>query len=311
MSDQTITKRPINRIACIGEVMIELIAGQDGSAQLGVAGDTFNTAVYLKRELSEEDATVSYVTALGSDPYSDRIFKALETHNLDTSFVERRDGAMPGLYAIDTDDAGERSFSYWRSASAARTLFTAPCEITLERLEDFDLVFFSGISLAILPPDVRANLASAIDAFRARGGTFAYDSNHRSRLWESRDIAMKCNAEMWRRADIALPSVDDEMELYGDADRLSVRSRLAGYGTTSGAMKCGADGPMDLETGELMSPEGDPIKVIDSTSAGDSFNAAYLAAIVRGESSREAALAGHRLASRVVQHRGAIIPKGA
>ncbi len=307
MTHDHTTRRPIQRIACIGEVMIELIAQPDGRAQLGVAGDTFNTAVYLARALAGSDARVSYVTALGRDPYSDRIFSALETHGLDTSLVERREGAMPGLYAIDTDEAGERSFSYWRSTSAARTLFSEPCDVRLDQLMAFDLVFFSGISMAILPAQVRTDLLSTIDAFRAGGGTFAYDSNHRPRLWESPEVAREVNVAMWSRADIALPSVDDETDLFGDKDRDAVRARLAGYGATFGALKCGADGPMDLASGAVLTPTGPVIKVVDSTAAGDSFNAGYLAAIVQGQSPLDAARAGHSLAARVVQKPGAII----
>ena len=160
-------KRPVTRIACVGEVMIELIAQADGTARLGVAGDTFNTAVYMARALSDADIDVSYVTALGRDPYSNRIAEAIQAYGLKTEHVERRDGMMPGLYAIDTDADGERSFSYWRSASAARTLFSTPCSVSLDKLDDFDLVFLSGITLAILPPSVRLDLMAWADRYRA------------------------------------------------------------------------------------------------------------------------------------------------
>ena len=300
-------KRPIQRIACVGEVMIELIARADGTARLGVAGDTYNTAAYLARALKGQNARVSYVTALGSDPYSDRIFQALSAHNLDTSFVERRAREMPGLYAIDTDDQGERSFSYWRSVSAARTLFSRPCAVELEQLAGFDLVFASGISLAILPADIRDRFIAFVDAFRTNGGTFAYDSNHRENLWASREDARDVNMRMWSRADIAMPSLDDEMLLFGDQDSAAVRARLAGVGATTGALKQGAQGPMDLSTGETHAPSGPPIKVVDSTAAGDSFNAGYMAALVSGKSAPQALLEGHNLAAHVVQHPGAII----
>ncbi|MCT8161733.1 sugar kinase [Pseudoruegeria sp. SHC-113] len=301
----------MRKIACVGEVMIELIAGQDGSALLGVAGDTYNTAVYMARGLKGSGASVSYVTALGQDPYSGRILSAIESHGIGTEAIERRAEMMPGLYAIDTDEHGERSFSYWRSTAAARTLFSEPCDVPLERLNDYDLVLISGISMAILPPAVRARIMAWAEAFSAAGGTLAYDSNHRPRLWESADVAREVNAAMWARADIALPSVDDEMALYGDADGAAVVARLRGYGVDRGALKRGAEGPLDLSTGNT--PEGLPQveKVIDSTAAGDSFNAGFLAAVARGQSDLDAAKAGHVLAAKVICHRGAIIPEDA
>ena len=304
----SLPKRPVQRIACIGEVMIELIAHEGGTATLGIAGDTYNTAVYLARALGEHDAGVSYVTALGVDPYSERIRSAIEAAGIGTDCIEWREGRMPGLYAIETDEEGERSFHYWRSDSAARSLFASPSTVTLESLRRFDLVFLTGISMAILPHGVREAIMEWIDGFRERGGTVAYDSNHRTRLWDSAEAARKVNEAMWSRTDIALPSVDDEMELFGDADADAVIDRLRGLGAGHGALKCGADGPVDLATGERPRKLESVKKVVDSTGAGDSFNAAYLAALVQGESEAEAAKAGHGLAARVLRYRGAIIP---
>lgn len=301
-------KRNIKKIACVGEVMIELIAAPDGSAALGVAGDTFNTAVYLARALGEADARISYVTALGTDPYSARIVGAIEGHGIDTSYLERREGTMPGLYAIDTDEHGERSFSYWRSTSAARTLFATPCKIELAKLGEFDLVYFSGISMAILRPEIRTDILAWIDRFRKQGGVFAYDSNYRPQLWESTEIARRINSEIWRRTDIALPSIDDEMALFGDSNQAGVLARLASYGVSRGALKRGKDGPVNLATGTNLDGLPKPEKVVDSTAAGDSFNAGYLAAFISGQSDDEAIRAGHALAIKVIAQKGAILP---
>ncbi|WP_299665755.1 sugar kinase [uncultured Ruegeria sp.] len=304
-------KRPLRRVACIGEVMIELIAGSGSSATLGVAGDTFNTAVYLARQLRGDAASVSYVTALGADPYSDRILAAMHSHGLDTDLVERRDGKMPGLYAIETDETGERSFYYWRSAAAVRSLFQKPCQITLNSLDQFDLVFLTGISLAILPQHIRTEIIDWSDDFHKKGGTLVYDSNYRARLWESTSVARQVNDAMWTRADIALPSVDDEMSLFGDASPADVLNRLKATGVTRGALKRGAEGPVDLSSGNTPNGLANVAKVVDSTAAGDSFNAGYIAAIVQGSGDLDAARAGHNLASQVIQHPGAIIPDAA
>ena len=307
----TSPKRALRKVACLGEAMIELIAHDNGQAQLGVAGDTYNTAVYMARALRGSGASVSYVTALGTDPYSDRILGEMQKHGLGVESIERRENAVPGLYAIDTDDAGERSFTYWRSAAAARTLFTEPCTVTLERLNDYDLVFLSGISMAILPPMVRRRIMDWADSFRAAGGTLVYDSNHRPRLWESAEVARETNNAMWSRADIALPSVDDEMALYGDSSAQQVVDRLRGLGVTRGVLKRGAEGPLDLSTGATPDNLPKVAKVVDTTAAGDSFNAGFLSAVVLGQSDLEAARAGHTLAAKVICHRGAIIPEDA
>lgn len=297
--------RKIKHIACMGEVMAELFVTGQGSAALNVAGDSFNTAVYLARLLQGQDVAVSYVTALGKDSFSERAMAQMAAEGIHTDHVARHPSRNIGLYAIETDDAGERSFTYWRSESAARTMFGEAGEVDLS---GFDLVFLSGITLAILPPESRARLMAAVDQFRAQGGGVAYDSNHRPKLWESTEVAQAVNAQMWTRTDIALPSVDDEMLIYGETAEDQVLSRLKGHGLTRGALKRGPLGPMGLSgQGELQTFE--PItKVVDTTAAGDSFNAGFLSQIAMGQDEGQALKVGHTIASQVIQAKGAIVP---
>ncbi len=300
--------RPLHKIACIGEVMIEMVLQDDGGAALNVAGDTYNTAVYLARSLVGTPAQVSYVTALGHDNFSARAMTQIAAEGIDTACIERRADKSIGLYAIETDTKGERSFTYWRSDSAARTLFQPPCAVTLDALTGFDLIYLSGITLAILPPPMRAALMTALDTCRNAGALVAYDSNYRPRLWESAEVARETNIAMWQRTDIALPSVDDEGMIHKDTSEAAALSRLAGYGLTRGALKRGPIGPVSLGGPPSDTPFPPAPKVIDTTAAGDSFNAGYLAAVVRGEDEGAALMSGHRLAAHVVQRRGAIVP---
>ncbi|MDG2231893.1 MAG: PfkB family carbohydrate kinase, partial [Paracoccaceae bacterium] len=105
------------KIAVIGEAMIEMSITGD-QAQLGVAGDTLNTAIYLKRAAPQIE--VDYITRLGRDSFSKRIKNFIADQFLGTSAIETDDDRVPGLYAITTNAQGERSFSYWRDQSAAR-----------------------------------------------------------------------------------------------------------------------------------------------------------------------------------------------
>lgn len=301
----------MRRIACLGEVMIELAPLEADTVRVGVAGDTYNTAVYLRRALDPETFSVSYVTALGDDAMSDRILEQLRAEDLDTDLIEIRAGSAPGLYMISLDPTGERSFSYWRSAAAARTLFSAPCRVDPGKLDGSELVYLSGISIAILPQDTRDLLCDWIDQFRAQGGKLTFDSNYRPRLWEDVDTAQRETMRLWSRCDIGLPSLDDELALFEDKDAHAVCDRLGQAGVAQGALKCGGDGAISLQAERVTSPIHAVTKVVDTTAAGDSYNAGFLAAYLNGEDSAACMQSGHNLASRVIGHAGAIIPRDA
>ena len=300
-------------IACVGEAMAELMLGSsdDEPPALGFAGDTMNTAIYLKRSLTDT-YEVSYVSVVGKDTLSDRLVRRLQSESLNTDRIERSDDRLLGLYAITTDELGERTFSYWRSESAARTLFQDGDSINFNALAGFDVIYFSAISLAILPNHVRKAWIAELDSLRQNHNvTVAFDSNYRPALWESVTVAQEVISSAWRITDIALPSVDDEQALFNDADEASVLARLRGYGVSAGALKRGAIGPLSLSLSEsaVVVDYTQASSVVDTTAAGDSFNAGYLSAVLSGQDEVSALKAGHDCALRVIAHRGAIIPK--
>ena len=287
----------MKRIACIGEAMIELSMDGD-QAHLAVAGDTLNTAIYLKR--SWPDVAVDYVTCLGQDMLSKRIVEFIAANDLGHANIQRIAHKSPGLYAINTAPDGERSFTYWRGDSAARQMFS---DADFRVLEQFDGLYLSGITLAILPQNIRLALLEWLYAAPVQ---VIFDSNYRAHLWEDRATAQEIIAAFWQRADIALPSIDDEMDLFGETET-QIAQRFFTQ-AKSGALKRGARGPLSL--GEPVDAQYEPVtEVLDTTAAGDSFNGGYLGALLSGKGQAAALQAGHAMAARVVQFRGAIIPK--
>lgn len=290
------------KVAAIGEAMIELSMDGDMAA-VGVAGDTLNSAIYLKRSAPELE--VDYVTRLGTEPFSAKIRDFITAQGVGTRAIESDANGTPGLYAITTDSSGERSFTYWRDSAVARSVFSTPDGPDFSVLEGYDVVYLSGISLAILPEQTRVALMGWLGAFRAKGGRVVYDSNYRPRLWQDKATAQAVNQAMWALSDIALPSIDDEQAIT-DESADAVAARFVALGKT-GALKRGPSGPLCLATGTVgdYAPAG---RVVDTTAAGDSFNGAYLGAVLSGLDQAAALQAGHDLASRVVGHKGAILP---
>jgi len=286
------------KVVCAGEAMIELSIDAPGR-QIGFAGDTFNTAVYMARALPE--GAVDFATVVGEDALSNRMLAFFEAQGVGTGLIRRHPVRLPGIYSIAVDADGERSFAYWRDQSAARTLFADG----FDALHGADLVYFSGITLAILPPEIRTALIAYLAGFP---GKVAFDSNYRPRLWPSENVARDVMEMAWGVCDIALPSLDDEMALFGDADADAVLSRFHGYGLTEGALKRGATGPLPLDPDAPVGDFPKAEKVVDTTAAGDSFNAAYLAALLGGACGAEAAQKAHALAMQVIAAPGAIVP---
>lgn len=297
----------LGRIACLGEVMVEVARTGGDAARIGVAGDTFNTAVYLSRALG--GGRVSYVTALGADRQSDRIVEALQAEALDATHVARLPGQMPGLYLIDTDAKGERSFSYWRSSSAARRMFRPESGVMPDVLKEFDTVYLSGISIAILDSAARDALADGLAHFRARGGRVAFDSNYRPVLWADIGTARAQMSRFIALTDIGFPSQDDEAALFGDGEVSTILQRYAEAGVRHGALKCGGAGAIALDGSGLRRAASAGVAVVDTTAAGDSFNAGFLAAMDAGGNVADCLDAAARLAERVIGVRGAILPR--
>lgn len=294
-------------VVSIGECMVELARGDDGRFGLAYGGDTFNTSVYLARA----GVDVRYATALGDDPYSRGILDLARKEGVDTGLVAIVPGRMPGLYLIETGPGGERTFHYWRDRSPARELLDgAGADSVVAGIKNSGLVFFSAVTLSLYSEDGLATLSDALRQARAAGVTVVMDGNYRPRGWQNdREQARSVIARFWALTDLALPTLDDEAQLWGDADARATIDRLRRLGVREVAVKLGRDGA-------LVTAGGTPLAVavkadvtpVDTTGAGDSFNAAYLAARMRGEAVEVAADKGNALAGVVIQHRGAIVP---
>ena len=301
---------PVRRVVSIGECMVELARGADGRFGLAYGGDTFNTAVYLARA----GVPVAYATKLGDDPYSRGILEVARAEHVATDLIATVPGRNAGLYLIETSAAGERTFHYWRDRAPARELFDGESAFAVAAaLNDAALAYLSGITLSLYDAHGLDALESALSAAKTCGARIAIDGNYRPRGWGGdRARAQATFERFFRLADIALPTFDDEQALWDDTTAETALARLAALGIGEIALKRGADGAL-LRVGGVTQNVPCPRAVtpLDTTAAGDSFNAAYLAARLASQSPDAAARAGHALAAIVIQHRGAIVPRAA
>lgn len=294
-------------VACIGECMVELSGTPFGQLTQGFGGDTYNTAVYLRRCLPEQ-AAVHYITAIGEDPLSDALVNAWQQEGIRADYCRRLPNKVPGLYQIFVDDQGERRFIYWRNDSAAKYMFDDTSELELtQQLSAFSWVYLSGITLAILTQTGRQRLLSALASYRDAGGRVAFDNNYRPALWSSTEDSRSAYRSVLALCDLALLTEEDEQQHFGLSSADAIFEHA---GCPEIVLKRGADPCLVKQnTGVVEIPAKRLDRVVDSTAAGDSFAAGYLARRMLGAEPEEAAAWGHALASRVIQAHGAIISR--
>jgi 2-dehydro-3-deoxygluconokinase len=297
----------MTEVASIGECMIELKPGAGGLYSRGYGGDTLNTSVYLARL----GVSVDYITALGDDPLSDEMVAGWKAEGVGTDRVVRLPGKLPGIYLIQTDNKGERRFFHWRENSAVRRLMELPeTGDILASLTGYDLVYLSAITLSLYSAEGKARLFAALRRARDGGTRVAFDTNFRVRLWPDLDVARAVYRDAFEMADIALASTEDLLPLYPGESNEGLLARIV---SPEAILKLAEPASMLRFEGASHEVKAEPVSqpVVDTTAAGDSFAAAYLAARLHGAGPVDAARAGHRLAGAVVCHPGAIIPLAA
>ncbi len=296
------------RLLSIGECMVELMQAEGDLLRKGYAGDTFNTAYYARLFLPR-DWSVDYLTAVGTDTVSDEMLAFIGKTGVGTSTIRRVEGRSPGLYMIHLTD-GERSFSYWRSVSAAKTLADDASHLRTA-IEASDIIVFSGITLAILAPSAVETLLSELRRAKAAGKHVVFDPNIRPRLWDDKAYMRETVSAGARASSLVMPSFDDEQAHFGDADIAATIARYRGLGVDNVVVKDGPKG-VTLSFGDTplqFVPSANVEKIVDTTSAGDSFNGAFLARYAVDGDATAAARFAAEAAATVIQHHGALVSR--
>lgn len=292
----------------LGECMIELRNTQPNIMQQSFAGDVYNSAVYLKRCFP--NLHCGLVTAVGNDTLSNKMLDAFTQETIDTNLIFRHPSKVPGMYLIETDEFGERSFVYWRSDSAARKVAEFLDSESIEKLSEADMFFISGISLAVLEADSRASFWEKIETLKQNGVSIVFDPNYRPRLWINEDEARAEFDKAFSLADITLPGVEDLRDLYQIDDSKALIEFCQGHNISEVIVKDGPSSVLSFDGEHVNSHKITPVdNVVDTTSAGDAFNGAYLGARLSGYSIEKAIKCAALAAGIVIQHRGAIAPK--
>lgn len=298
----------MKNIHFLGECMVELRPGDGATMHKSFAGDIYNSAVYLKRCYG--DIGTSIITAIGEERFSDEMLDRFKSEDIDTQFVFRHPIKAPGIYLIETDDEGERSFTYWRSDAAARKVVDFLDETVVANISQGDMFFFSGISLAVIEETAREQFWQKVKQLKLAGVTIVFDPNYRARLWNSEEQAKQAFQNAFSLSDIVLPGVEDFSVLYGIDSAQGVVDFCVSYDINEVVVKNGPESVITFSEGLPLEHNIIPVKnVVDTTSAGDAFNGVYLGARLSGDSIANAVMLAAKAAGAVIQYPGAIAPK--
>jgi len=293
---------------CVGEALIELVRGAEGRFTLACGGDAFNTAIYLARA----GIDVSFASALGDDPYSDSVMALVAAEGVSSNLILRVAGRLPGLCLVETGASGERNVRIWRDGAPASALFElSNWARVAEGLASAKLIYFTGITLSLYSNIGLGRFLAVLEVARQQGAKVAFDGNFRPLGWKG-DLARARAVfiETLKRVDIALPTFDDEAVLWGDPSPQATVARLQAFGIAEIVVKNGPNSALVATAGvQEFVPVPEVVVPVDTTAAGDGFNAGYLAARLAGREPAHAAGAAHRLAGDVIRHPGALMPR--
>ena len=290
----------------IGECMIELSSMHDNFWQQNFAGDVFNTLWYAKA-LATEDISINFFTAIGDDHSSKEMLSFIESSGVSCSNIPRIKNGVPGLYRIHLDGA-ERSFSYWRDTSAAKQFMKEP-ELLWAQVAKADIVYLSGITMAILPDNDAEALLSGLRSALKPGAIVAFDPNIRPRLWENETRMKDVISRTAAISDLVLPSFEDEQVTFNDKTPMATAQRYQSLGVKQIVVKNAENDTLFVEGDRtkyfpIQQVEG----VIDTTAAGDSFNGAYFAEYMDSGDISKSITRAQRCAGTVICNKGALIP---
>lgn len=295
-----------HHLLCIGECMMELSPVEGGLFRPAFAGDTFVTAWYA-RELLPKATPVELLTALGNDSFSATLLGFLHEAGIGIASVQIVPGRNIGLSMITIDEYGDRVLQHWRDTSAARKLAADPARLrsTMARA---DFIHFSGITMAILSAEDRECLLAELRRARAAGATVCFDPNVRPELWESREVLRTVLAEAARASSVVLTALDEELTYLGVTSAEDSIARYQAIGVETVVVKRGADGSVLLSGGRIQSIPAAPAPwVVDRTAAGDSFNGAFIARLVEGDTAERAARKASIVTAEVIAQKGALV----
>ncbi len=295
-------------IGSIGEVLIDFIA-QERQQKDSVAtflklpgGAPANFAVGIARL----GAKVRFFGKVSDDPFGQFLVKKLAEEGVGIeNLVTAKNGEKTSLAFVFLNASGERSFLFYRENAADAAL--TPEELDPLLFKDLQYLHFGVISLLSEPS--KSATFKAIEYCKNNGGVICFDPNIRKDLLRNEEEFRALLNAALQTVDIFYPS---EKELTFILDRKmppqkAILEIMANYPLKIVALKLGKDGCLlKSRDGFFSTIPSFEVPVVDTTGAGDGFNAGFIFGLSQGMSLEEAGILGNAVGALVVGKKGAM-----
>lgn len=294
----------------IGEVLIDFVATEPVSYaeapafQKCFGGAPMNTLVGVARLGSESGA----ITAVGADPFGQFLIQELEKNGVDTSRVKVKEGTRTTItFVANEPETGERSFIFYRRPWVRGTADSSLSveDVDPDYISDADILHVSGFSLSQNPS--RKAVLNAVKHARSMGVKVSFDPTLRVDVWNSERTVRRLYAQMLRLSDIATFSREEASFMFGTHDPEKAARKALKRGVQTVGIKLGADGALlQNSAGESLYAPAFKVKAVDTTGAGDGWNAGLLVGMLRGWDLKTCVTIANAVGALVVTKHGAI-----
>ena len=292
------------KICAIGECMMEFTNLNNTLYDQSIAGDTLNFSSYLNKKIFK----VYYLTAIGTSDISNKVIKFLKIKKINPNLVSKIPSHEIGLYVIKNNALGEKSFYYWRDNSASKFFFNKLIKKDLLiKLQNFQYVYFTGITLSLFENTSINNFIAVIDLLKKKNIQIIFDLNIRITRWSKKNL-VSCFSKILPKVDILFASGED-LESWKGVNNLKIfENILYKYKIIHGVFRKNAKYNYSYYGNKKYIIKNKLLnKVIDSSGAGDGYNAAYLSSFVMHQNPKKALEDASKIGIKIVMKKGAIV----
>ena len=291
-------------VCSIGEAMIEISNIKNSFYNQSFAGDTLNFCNYLdKKKLN-----AFFLSAIGKSEINQSLLDFVKSKNISTKYIKQINQFEIGLYLIKNKDNGEKQFFYWRDESAAKQYFNNIDFLNLyKELKNFDYIYFSGITLSIIHVSKLNNFIKLLKLLKMKKIKIVFDFNIRPSRWNKKNLNIFFDSVL-KFVDICFLSGED-MNYWKNKNNIkSYEQIVRKYKLKHSIFRKNAKFTYVFLNKTRYVFKNKLLKtVVDTSGAGDGFNAAYLSNFIVNNDPVLALKAGSSLGSKIVMKKGAIV----